>query len=120
VSALIAAPFVFVVLFFAKMLSKVIPLYPTVKAFDYKKEEGLYFTLMMSTGLTFGTISALFGLNHGVITQAQYSYLVATVIGSAVIPTVIANAWFMPRHLLAPKKEEKKSTLSEAMSENTN
>jgi hypothetical protein len=46
--------------------------------------------------------------------------LVATVIGSAVIPTVIANAWFMPRHLLAPKKEEKKSTLSEAMSENTN
>ena len=39
---------------------------------------------MMSTGLTFGTISALFGLNHGIIFQAQYSYLVATVIGSAV------------------------------------
>src|ERR1700678_4050788 len=97
VPALVAAPLVFTALFFAKMLSKVIPLYPTVKAFDYKKEEGLYFTLMMSTGLTFGTISALFGLNHGVITQAQYSYLVATVIGSAVIPTMIANAWFMPR-----------------------
>jgi Kef-type K+ transport system membrane component KefB len=88
-----------------------IPLYPTVKAFDYKKEEGLYFTLMMSTGLTFGTISALFGLNHGVITQAQYSYLVATVIGSAVIPTMIANAWFMPRHLLAIKTEEKTASL---------
>jgi Kef-type K+ transport system membrane component KefB len=119
VPALIAAPLVFAALFFAKMLSKIIPLYPTVKAFDYKKEEGLYFTLMMSTGLTFGTISALFGLNHGVITQAQYSYLVATVIGSAVIPTVIANAWFMPRHLLATKKAEK-STLSQTVSENAN
>ena len=119
VPALIAAPLVFVVLFFAKMLSKVIPLFPTVKAFDYQKEEGLYFTLMMSTGLTFGTISALFGLNHGVISQAQYSYLVATVIGSAVVPTMIANAWFMPRHLLATKME-KKPALSQAKSENAN
>src|ERR1700733_3516248 len=119
VPALIAAPLTFTVLFFAKMLSKVIPLYPTVKAFNYQKEEGLYFTLMMSTGLTFGTISALFGLNHGVISQAQYSYLVATVIGSAVIPTVIANAWFMPRHLLAPKTETT-STLSQVVSQNAN
>jgi Universal stress protein family len=75
---------------------------------------------MMCTGLTFGTISALFGLNHGVITQAQYSYLVATVIGSAVIPTMIANAWFMPRHLLATKKTEETSTLSQAVSEEAN
>jgi len=114
VPALAGAPLVFVVLFFAKMLSKVIPLFPTVKAFDYQKEERVYFTLMMSTGLTFGTISALFGLNHGVIDQAQYSHLVATVIGSAVIPTMIANAWFMPRHLLAIKVEEK-PTLSPAV-----
>jgi glutathione-regulated potassium-efflux system ancillary protein KefC len=115
VPALIAAPLVFVVLFFSKMLSKVIPLFPTVKAFNYQKEEGVYFTLMMSTGLTFGTISALFGLNHAVITQAQYSHLVATVIGSAVIPTVIANALFMPKHLLSVKGEEK-ATLSQATS----
>lgn len=106
VPALVAAPLIFVTLFFAKMLSKVIPLFPTVKTFKYQREEGLYFTLMMSTGLTFGTISALFGLNHGVIDQAQYSHLVATVIGSAVIPTMIANAWFMPRHLLVSKKNE--------------
>jgi len=105
VPALAAAPLIFVTLFFAKMLSKVIPLFPTVKTFKYQREEGLYFTLMMSTGLTFGTISALFGLNHGVIDQAQYSHLVATVIGSAVIPTMIANAWFMPRHLLVSKKD---------------
>jgi hypothetical protein len=30
--------------------------------------------------------------------------LVAAVIASAVLPTLIANAWFMPRHLL-PKEE---------------
>jgi glutathione-regulated potassium-efflux system ancillary protein KefC len=107
VPALVAAPLIFATLFFAKMISKVIPLFPTVKTFKYQREEGLYFTLMMSTGLTFGTISALFGLNHGVIDQAQYSHLVATVIGSAVIPTMIANAWFMPRHLLITKKDEK-------------
>jgi len=66
----------------------------------------------MSTGLTFGTISALFGLNHGIIDQGQYSHLVATVIGSAVIPTAIANARFMPRHLLPEKERElKESTL---------
>jgi Kef-type K+ transport system membrane component KefB len=109
VPALVAAPLVFLALFGAKMLSKMIGLYPTVKFFKYQREEGLYYTLMMSTGLTFGTISALFGLSHGVITQAQYSYLVATVIGSAVVPTIFANAWFMPRHLL-PKAEQKSST----------
>jgi Kef-type K+ transport system membrane component KefB len=76
-----------------------------VRAFKYQREEGLYYTLMMSTGLTFGTISALFGLNHSIIDEAQYSHLVATVIGSAVVPTVIANAFFMPRHLLKHKKE---------------
>jgi glutathione-regulated potassium-efflux system ancillary protein KefC len=52
----------------------------------YDGKAGAYYTLMMSTGLTFGTISALFGLNHQIITQAQYSYIVGTVIASAVIP----------------------------------
>ena len=100
VPVLIAAPAVFLALFAAKMIGKMVPLVPTVRAFDYLGHEGLYYSLMMSTGLTFGTISALFGLNHGIIDQAQYSFLVATVIGSAVIPTAIANAWFLPKHLL--------------------
>jgi glutathione-regulated potassium-efflux system ancillary protein KefC len=106
VPALVAAPLVFLALFGAKMVSKMVGLYPTVKHFKYQREEGLYYTLMMSTGLTFGTISALFGLSHGVIDQAQYSYLVATVIGSAVIPTMFANAWFLPRHLLPKESHE--------------
>jgi glutathione-regulated potassium-efflux system ancillary protein KefC len=105
VPVLIKAPLVFATLFGAKMVSKIVGLFPTVKAFKYQREEGLYYTLMMSTGLTFGTISALFGLSHGIIDQAQYSHLVATVIASAVIPTMFANAWFMPRHLL-PKAEK--------------
>jgi Kef-type K+ transport system membrane component KefB len=111
VPALIAAPVAVAVLFFAKMITKMAGLLPTVKAFRYEKEEGLYYTLMMSTGLTFGTISALFGLNHGIITQAQYSLLVATVIGSAVIPTVIANSFFLPRHLLPRSKKQESGVL---------
>jgi len=110
VPALAAAPLVLVVLFLSKMISKMVGLFPTVRTFQYQQEEGLYYTLMMSTGLTFGTISALFGLNHNVITQAQYSHLVATVIGSAVIPTVIANALFLPRHLLPKQDVKAKST----------
>ena len=105
VPALIAAPLVFVALFLAKVVSKMAGLLPTVRAFNYTKHENMYYTLMMSTGLTFGTISALFGLNHGVITQVQYSHLVATVIGSAVVPTLVANAFFMPKHLLPSAAE---------------
>jgi len=111
VPAIIGAPVVFLVLLAAKMTAKLIPLAPTVRYFNYIGHEGLYYSLMMSTGLTFGTISALFGLQHGVISQAQYSFLVATVIGTAIIPTAIANAYFSPRHLLpmtemiAPQRE---------------
>jgi glutathione-regulated potassium-efflux system ancillary protein KefC len=54
----------------------------------------------MSTDLTFGTISALFGLSHGIIDKGQYSTQVAVVIGSAVVPTLIANAVHLPRHLI--------------------
>jgi Kef-type K+ transport system membrane component KefB len=104
VPALLAAPLIFVVLFFAKMITKLVGLVPVVRAFKHAGHAGLYYSLMMSTGLTFGTISALFGLNHHIITSSQYSFLVAAVIGSAVIPTAIANAFFMPRHLLPGKR----------------
>jgi Kef-type K+ transport system membrane component KefB len=59
----------------------------------------------MSTGLTFGSIAALFGLSHQIIDQQQYSLLIVTVIASAVVPTLIANAFFIPKYLL-PKKED--------------
>jgi len=116
IPALIAAPLVFVALFAAKMSAKMIPLVPTVRAFNYLGHDGLYYSLMMSTGLTFGTISALFGLNHQIITPSQYSHLVATVIASAVVPTAIANAYFMPKHLL-PKTSNLKATTSAALTD---
>jgi glutathione-regulated potassium-efflux system ancillary protein KefC len=100
---IIAAPLVFVVLLAAKMAAKLVPIVPTVRYFNYVGHEGMYYSLMMSTGLTFGTIASLFGLQHHVITQAQYSFLMATVIGTAIVPTAIANAYFSPRHLLKKK-----------------
>jgi hypothetical protein len=57
----------------------------------------------MSTGLTFGTIASLYGLSHGIIDQDQYSLIVATVIASAIVPTLIANAFFLPKHHLQAK-----------------
>jgi len=115
VPALVAAPTVFLILLVAKMATKFIGVYPATASFKYPKGEAMYTTLLMSTGLTFGSISALFGLTHGVITQAQYSYLVAAVIGSAVIPTLVANAFYLPRHLLVPHKEGK--SISEELKE---
>ena len=99
--AVAAAPFVFLLLFMGKSASKIFGLFPVVGMFRQDRNERWYYTLMMSTGLTFGTISALYGLTHEIVTQQQYSFLVATVIASAVIPTVIANAAFLPRHLVA-------------------
>ncbi|MGD0520499.1 MAG: cation:proton antiporter [Terracidiphilus sp.] len=109
VPALIAAPVTLLVLFLAKSLSKAAVVYPAVRMHRYDNKAGAYYTLMMSTGLTFGTISALFGLNHQIITPAQYSYIVGTVIASAVIPTMIANSFFLPRHLLPHAITSKKS-----------
>lgn len=104
VPALIAAPGAFLLMLLVKVGTKIVGVYPTTKVFRSPAKEGMYTTLLMSTGLTFGTISSLFGLSHKIIDQAQYSALVAAVIASAVVPTVIANAFFMPRHLL-PKAE---------------
>jgi Kef-type K+ transport system membrane component KefB len=103
VSALAAAPLVFLALFGGKIATKVFGLVRVVGIFRRDRKERWYYTLMMSTGLTFGTISALFGLTRGIITPEQYSHLVAVVIGSAVVPTLIAGAVFTPRHLLTSR-----------------
>jgi Kef-type K+ transport system membrane component KefB len=100
VPALISGFWVLIALLGAKMVTKFIGVYPITKFFKSPRKEAMYTTLLMSTGLTFGSISALFGLTHGIITQSQYSYLIAAVIGSAIVPTLIANAFFLPRHLL--------------------
>jgi Kef-type K+ transport system membrane component KefB len=101
IAALIAAPLIFFVLLAGKVISKIFGLYPVIGFFRKEHSEKWYYTLLMSTGLTFGTISALYGYSHGIVTQEQYSFLVAAVIASAVIPTLIANLVFFPHHLLA-------------------
>lgn len=98
--ALLSAPMIFLVLLAGKVASKVFGLYPFISAFRDDAKERWYYTLLMSTGLTFGTISALYGLSHGLVTKEQYSFLVAAVIASAVVPTIIASLYFVPRHLL--------------------
>ncbi len=80
----------------AKMVAKAVGIWPLTRAFRFERREGAYTTLLMSTGLTFGTISALFGLTNHIIDQAQYTILVTTVIGSAIIPTMIAQRFFQP------------------------
>lgn len=87
-------------LFAGKVISKIFGLFPAIQGFRDDHNEKWYYTLLMPTGLTFGTIAALFGLSHNIISQAQYSYIVGAVIASAVMPTLIANKFFLPSHLL--------------------
>ena len=79
-----------------KMITKFAGILPLTRYFKFDRREGMYTTLMMSTGLTFGSISALFGLTNHIINQQQYTVLVTAVIGSAVVPTLIAQLWFHP------------------------
>lgn len=86
----------FLILFLLKIGLKFIGVYFLARR--YIPQGSMYTTLLMSTGLTFGTISSVFGLQAGLIDQTQYSVLVGVVIASAVIPTFVAQKWFMPVH----------------------
>ena len=87
----------FIAVFLAvKMTTKFVGILPLTRYFKFDKREGMYTTLIMSTGLTFGSISALFGLTNHIIDQGQYTILLTAVIGSAVVPTLIAQTWFRP------------------------
>jgi Kef-type K+ transport system membrane component KefB len=93
----IAAGIVLIATFFlVKMVTKVGGVFPFTSLFGFGRQRGIYTTLLMATGLTFGTISALFGLTHGYLNQTQYTVLVTVVILSAVLPTVIAERFFQP------------------------
>jgi Kef-type K+ transport system membrane component KefB len=96
----VTGPLVFLLLLGGKVATKVVGLYPVISQFRKERNERWYYTLLMSTGLTFGTISAIYGLSQGIVSREQYSFLVAVVIASAVVPTVIATMAFVPRHLM--------------------
>jgi Kef-type K+ transport system membrane component KefB len=78
-----------------KLATKLIGVYPVARR--YARRNAVYTTLLMSTGLTFGTISSLYGLNTGIITRAQFSVLITVVILSAVLPTLVAQSFFSPQ-----------------------
>jgi Kef-type K+ transport system membrane component KefB len=82
------------VLLGAKMVPKVALVYPLARRAD--RRHGAFTTLLMSTGLTFGTISSLYGLSAGIIDTTQFSLLVTVVVLSAVVPTAVAERWFLP------------------------
>ena len=94
--ALIAGAGLIAAFLATKMVTKFVGILPLTCYFKFDKREGMYTTLMMSTGLTFGSISALFGLTNHIIDQDQYTVLLTAVIGSAVVPTLIAQIWFRP------------------------
>src|SRR5208282_2145386 len=79
-----------------KIITKFAGVLPLSRMFFMRAREANYTTLLMSTGLTFGTISALFGLQNKIIDQRQYSILVTVVILSAFVPTLIAQKFFEP------------------------
>jgi Kef-type K+ transport system membrane component KefB len=105
-SALLAGFGLLVILFWVKVATKCIGVWPLCRLFQIPARESNYTTLLMSTGLTFGSISALFGFNYGYIDQAQYSILVTVVIASAVFPTMVAQIWFQPREVSLRREAE--------------
>jgi Kef-type K+ transport system membrane component KefB len=102
--ALVSGAGVILALLSVKLLTKGIGVWPTARAFRIPRRERNYLTLLMSTGLTFGSIAALFGLTHHLITQQQYTDLVTVVILSAFVPTLIAQQFFRPE--VVDKEEE--------------
>jgi Kef-type K+ transport system membrane component KefB len=94
-------------LLLTKMVPKIVFILPLARR--AVPRHASFTTLLMSTGLTFGTISSLYGLTAGIIDRTQFSLLVTVVVLSAVVPTAIAERWFAPdaqeelaREALAP------------------
>ena len=105
VPALIAGAGVIAVLFATKVAAKLIGVWPVAAAFKVGRSDRNYLTLLMATGLTFGSISALFGLTHHLIDQSQYSELLTVVILSAVLPTLVAQRLYLPKTVDAEEEE---------------
>jgi glutathione-regulated potassium-efflux system ancillary protein KefC len=122
IPAVVAAPLGVLALVVVEMATKVVSVYPVAKYFGSPHKDAMYTTLLMASGLTFGTIASLFGLSHKIIDESQYSTLVAAIVATAIVPTLIANSLYLPRHLLpeteieiapqAPAKEAVPTTVT--------
>jgi Kef-type K+ transport system membrane component KefB len=78
----------------AKLIPKLGLVFPLARR--HMPRHATFGTLLMSTGLTFGTISSLYGLNAGIIDRTQFSLLITVVVLSAIVPTAIAQRWYAP------------------------
>jgi Kef-type K+ transport system membrane component KefB len=107
----------FLFLLGVKLSTKFVGVYPVSKFF--MPREATYTTLLMSTGLTMGTISSLFGYEAGIINQAQFSVLVATVVASAIVPTFVAQRFFHPHHAFEAMGGEVEPELLETRYDNS-
>jgi len=103
--ALISGAGVIAALLLVKLAAKMTGIWPVAAAFRLPRRERTYTTLLMATGLTFGSIAALFGLTHHLIDQDQYTELVTAVILSAFVPTLIAQQLFQPAVIDAEEEE---------------
>jgi Kef-type K+ transport system membrane component KefB len=106
--ALLTSAGLIIMLLVVKLASKLVGVWPLARGFGLASRESHYTTLLMATGLTFGTISALFGLENHYIDRTQYTVLVTVVILSAVVPTLIAQAFFQPTREAAESVRSKK------------
>jgi Sodium/hydrogen exchanger family len=103
--ALVSGAGVIALLLLVKLAAKMTGVRPAAAAFKLPRRERTYTTLLMATGLTFGSIAALFGLTHGLIDKSQYTELVTVVILSAFVPTLIAQQLFQPAVLDTEEEE---------------
>jgi Kef-type K+ transport system membrane component KefB len=94
--ALASGAGVIAALLLVKLAAKLTGVWPTATAFGLPRRERAYTTLLMATGLTFGSIAALFGLTHHLIDNTQYTELITVVVLSAFVPTLIAQKLFQP------------------------
>lgn len=102
ISDVLANSGLLVLFLLVKLGAKVVSVYPVTR-WQLPSGGRVFLTLLMSTGLTFGTISSVFGFQSGYIDKAQFSILITTVILSAIVPTIIAQRFFAP--LPAEEKE---------------
>jgi hypothetical protein len=88
--------------------AKFVGVYALAEARRYLREHANYTTLLMSTVLTFGTISSLYGLQAGIIDRAQFSVLVTVVVLTANVPTALAQAVFQPQRTAGTRAGERR------------
>jgi Kef-type K+ transport system membrane component KefB len=118
-SALWANLGILALLFAGKMVPKLVGVFPLARR--YTSPHAVFTTLLMSTGLTFGTITSLYGLSAHIIDRTQFSLLIAVVVLSAIVPTAIAQRFYSPiteeqRDITAPVPPARLPALSEGES----